>query len=193
MPPDWKIFDGLADKLGCEGLGFADEAEILAEIHEAVPGFPAAADRKPRRLTPEKEPAAAKKAARASAKKGKPAAGGGEFLLVVQQGGFEHRSIDLSGVVEGLGELRLETNLRMNRGDLERLGVASGAMVTVTYHGMKLEIVAQADPDCPEGAAYAFCPVNLGGLKSFDGWKFFNGLDSNPARVGIEASKAGGA
>ncbi len=185
MLPDWRIFAGFGEKLGCSAMQFESEAAILGEIHDTVPQFPAAADREPRRLKTGNE--------MAIGKKNKAPSGEGEFLLVVQTGGFQHRGTDLSGVVEGLGELGLERDLRMNPDDMKRLGIDSGAQVVVSFDGRKLEIASKADPDCRPGAVYAFCPLNLGGLKSLRGWEFFQSLDSNPARVGVEALRAGGA
>ena len=53
-------------------------------------------------------------------------AGRGRFALVPERAAFRHRGIDLSAVVEGLGELDLEEGVRMHPGDLDGLGVGPG-------------------------------------------------------------------
>ncbi len=87
------------------------------------------------------------------------AAGRGRFVLVPEPAGFRHRGIDLSDVVEGLAELRLEGGLRLNPDDLVRLGVEPGGMVTLSMEspegGRIVRVLeARSDPDCPRGAAY---------------------------------------
>ena len=179
--PDWRIFTELSRKLDCEALKYENETEILEEIHKAVPHFPAKPDREPRRLKAKSE--------LIIEKKNQAPAGKGEFLLMVEQGGFQHRGMDLSGVVEGLGELGLEQGLRLNPDDLERLALKPGDTVTVSLDGKKLELKAKTDPDCPAGTVYAFQPLNFGGLSGFRGWEFFHGLPSNPVRVNLQGAK----
>jgi formate dehydrogenase (NADP+) alpha subunit len=174
--PDWRIFAELSQKLACEALKYENAADILQEIHEAVTGFPAIADRKPRRLNPKSEPIIEKK--------NQAPVGTGDFLLVVEQGGFEHRGMDLSAVVEGLGELGLEQGLRLNPDDLARLKINAGDPVIISLDDKKLELTAKEDPDCPAGTVYAYLPLNFGGLRSFKGWGGHD-LPSNPVRVSI--------
>ena len=154
--PDWFIFSELAGKLDCPGLGFQDSAAILREIHEAVPGFPARPDRKPRRLAP---------------LKGFPvgpsppvAAGRGEYVLIGEPASFRHRGIDLCSVVEGLSELSLEEDFRMNPEDMAQLGIAAGEPVTIMRGGAEVTAPAKADEECPRGAVYFFRPDAYGGL-----------------------------
>lgn len=176
--PDWRIFAELSQKLDCKALKYENEAAILKEIHQAVPHFPAKPDREPRQLKAKSE--------LVIEKKNQVPAGKGEFLLMVEQGGFQHRGMDLSGVVEGLGELGLEQGLRLNPEDLERLELKPGDTVTVSLDGKKLVLKAKADPDCPAGTVYAFQPLNFGGLSALQGLEFFHGLPSNPVRVSIK-------
>jgi predicted molibdopterin-dependent oxidoreductase YjgC len=175
--PDWQIFAELSQKLGCQALQYENVEEVMQEIHTAVAGFPATANRKPRRLKPKGE--------LIIEKKDQGPAGGGNFLLVVERGGFQHRGMDLSAVVEGLGELGLEQGLRLNPDDLVRLGLKTGDPVTVSLDGKKMEIKAKEDLDCPAGTVYAYLPLNFGGLPAFKGWEFFHDLPSNPVRVSI--------
>jgi formate dehydrogenase (NADP+) alpha subunit len=174
---DWRIFAELSQRLGCEALRYENVAEILREIHEAVPGFPATADRKARRLKAASE--------LLIEKKNQGTIGRGDFLLVVEQGGFQHRGMNLFAVVEGLGELGLEQGLRLNPDDLTHLGARAGDPVILSLDGKTLELKAKADPDCPTGTVYACRPLNSGGLHAFEGWEFLGDLPSNPVRVDI--------
>lgn len=175
--PDWRIFSELARHLGCTVLEYENEAKIQEEIHQVVPGFPATGGRRPRRLMVEDELPIDPDV--------REPAGAGEFLLVVAQSGFEHRGTELSTVVEGLSELRLEEGLRLNPDDLERLKVEEGEKVLVVLGAKKLELAARADPDCRSGAAYVFRPRNFGGTHEFEAMEFFSDLPSNPVRVNI--------
>ena len=181
--PDWRIFAELSGRLGSAALAYEDAADILREIHAAVPGFPATADRKARRLQATGEVFLEKK--------DRGPSGRGDFLLVVEQGGFQHRSMDLSALVEGLGELGLEQGLRLNPDDLSRLGARAGEPVILSLDGSMLELMAKADPDCPAGTVYACRPLNFGGLPVFPGWEILRDLPSNPVRVSLAVPAAG--
>ena len=158
--PDWKIFSGLAARLGLPDLEYADDAAVRAAIRAELPGFPAEHDRAPRRMAPLPLPARA--AARSPADGA--TRGRGRFVLIPERAGFRHRGSDLSGAVEGLGELRLEDGLRMCPDDLQRLGVAAGGAVTVRLDGHDLVTVARPDADCPRGSVYATRVEAWGGL-----------------------------
>ncbi len=175
--PDWRIFAELSEKLGCQTLHYENVADILLEIHQTVPNFPATADRKPRRMNAGKGPIFNR---RNSAPAGK-----GDFLLVVEYGGFQHRNTDLATVVEGLGELGLEQGLRINPDDLSRLGASADATLLITLDDRTLELQAKEDTDCPAGTVYAYRPLNFGGLNAWQGGQFFNDLPANPARVSL--------
>ncbi len=176
--PDWWIFTELSREMGSKALEYNNEAEIREEIHRTIPGFPAVADRRPRRLTAMDALPVDRQAVAPT--------GTGEFLLVVSQGGFQHRGMELSSVVEGLGELGLEQGLRLNPEDMDRLEVGRGEKVMVSFTGNKLEIKTREDPDCPVGTAYLYKWFNFGGLDSLKGVEFIHGLPSNPVRVNIE-------
>jgi predicted molibdopterin-dependent oxidoreductase YjgC len=176
--PDWWIFSELSRELGCTTLDYTSESEIREEIHRTIPGFPIVADRKPRRL----EVAGTRPLERQAA----AATGTGDFLLVINRGGFEHRGMELSSMVEGLGELGLEQGLRLNPEDLRRLDVGTGEKVIVSFTGNKLEIKTREDPDCPVGVAYMYKWLNFGGMGSLKGVEFIHALPSNPVRVSIE-------
>ncbi len=178
--PDWQIFSELGQRLGSEALHYENEGEILREIHRTVPGFPATADRRPRRLTTGSGPSLDRREL--------APAGKGAFLLMVDHGGFGHRGMDLCAVVEGLGDLGLEQGLRLNPDDLNRLGAKAGDAVSVSLDGRTLNFSAKADPDCPAGTVYAFLPLNFGGLSTFEGWEFLRDLPSNPVRVHLALS-----
>ncbi|MFH0785464.1 MAG: molybdopterin-dependent oxidoreductase [Pseudomonadota bacterium] len=175
--PDWRIFAELSQKLGCQALQYENVADILLEIHQTIPNFPATADRKPRRMTAGNEPILDRN-------NWEPA-GKGDFLLMVEYGGFQHRNNDLATVVEGLGELVLEQGLRINPDDLSRLGAEAGGSLLVTLDGRTLELQAKEDPDCPTGTVYAYRPLNFGGLHAWQGEQFFADLPSNPVRVSL--------
>jgi anaerobic selenocysteine-containing dehydrogenase len=175
--PDWQIFSDLSEKLDCRALGYKNAGDILQEIHEAVPGFPAKADREPRRLKAGSE--------LAIEKKDHPPIGKGEFLLVVEPAGFQHRGTDLSYVVEGLGELALEKGVRLNPDDLAQLGVEPGGRITITVDGVKVTATTKADGDCPAKVIYCSRPPNFGGLKECKNLEPLYRLNSNPIHVEV--------
>jgi formate dehydrogenase major subunit len=175
--PDWQIFSDLSEKLDCQALGYKKAGDILQEIHEAVPGFPAKADREPRRLKAGSE--------LAIEKKDHPPTGKGEFLLVVEPAGFQHRGTDLSYVVEGLGELALEKGVRLNPDDLAQLGVEPGGRITITVDGVKVTATTKADGDCPAKVIYCTRPPNFGGLKECKNLEPLYRLNSNPIHVEV--------
>jgi predicted molibdopterin-dependent oxidoreductase YjgC len=154
--PDWFIFGVLAEKLGQGGPSFQDANQILKEISEVVPGFPASPDRRPRRLQVK---------TRIPWETSHTAAPGPHgYRLVLEPGGFRHRGIDMSFVVEGLSELGLEEGLRLHPDDLDELGIKSGDMLVVGIDGFEVSIQAKADPDCPRGAGYLCRPFAYGGI-----------------------------
>jgi len=155
--PDWRIFSDLAARLGSDDLAYADAEAVRVAIRAELPGFPADGDRAPRRMTP-LSPRKAKRSRGAGAPAGGEAVGAppgrGRFVLVVERASFRHRGFDLSDVVEGLAELRLEEGVGLHPDDLARLGVEPGGELTVRLDGIDLLLTARLDPDCPHGAAY---------------------------------------
>ena len=178
--PDWQIFSEVSEKLDGRALGYKSAEDILREIHEAVPGFPAKADREPRPLQA--------KSGLTVEERNHPPAGKGEFLLIVEPAGFQHRGTDLSSVVEGLGELALEQGVRLNPEDLSRLGVEPGGRITLRVDGTKVTLKAKADGDCPARVIYCARPANFGGLKSCRDLEPLYHLNSNPIRVEVQAT-----
>jgi predicted molibdopterin-dependent oxidoreductase YjgC len=178
--PDWRIFSDLSEKLDCRALGYKKAEDVLQEIHEAVPGFPAKPDREPRRLEAKSEGIIEKK--------NQPPSGKGEFLLVVEPAGFQHRGTDLSYVVEGLGELALEQGVRLNPDDLAGLGVEPGGRITISVNGVKVTVRTKADGDCPAKVIYCSRFSNYGGLKECKDLEPLCRLDSNPIRVGVKVT-----
>jgi hypothetical protein len=116
--------------------------------------------------------------------------GKGEYLLVVEPAGFEHRGIDLSSVVEGLGELALEQGVRLNPEDLSGLGVGPGGKITILVDGVRVTAKAKADGDCPSKVVYCAHPSNFGGLKECRALEPLYHLNSNPIRVEVQATEA---
>jgi predicted molibdopterin-dependent oxidoreductase YjgC len=178
--PDWQIFSDLSQKLDCRALGYKNGEDILQEIHEAVPGFPARPDREPRRLETKSEVIVEKK--------NQPPAGKGKFLLVVEPAGFQHRGTDLSYVVEGLGELALEQGVRLNPDDLAQLGVEPGGRITISVDGVKVTVRTKADGDCPAKVIYCSHPSNFGGLKECKDLEPLYRLNSNPIHVDVKVA-----
>jgi len=178
--PDWQIFSEVSEKLDGRALGYRSAEDILREIHEAVPGFPAKADREPRPLQA--------KSGLTVEERNHPPAGKGEFLLIVEPAGFQHRGTDLSSVVEGLGELALEQGVRLNPEDLSRLGVEPGGRITLRVDGTKVTLKAKADGDCPARVIYCAHPANFGGLKECRDLEPLHHLSSNPIRVDVQAT-----
>jgi predicted molibdopterin-dependent oxidoreductase YjgC len=177
--PDWKIFSELGQQLDSEDLQFKNEEEILREIHETIPGFPARPDRQPRLLKATSD--------LTIEKRDHSPVGTGEMLLVVEPAGFQHRGIDLSYVVEGLKELAIERGLRLHPDDLAKRGLAAGEEVSLIVDGKQLIVTTKADSECPVGVAYLSHPVNFGGLSDCKGLELLYGLESSPIRVSIGA------
>ncbi len=166
--PDWWIFSSLAACLGHPALQYRDAGAVREAMRAEVPAFPAERDRAPRRMVPL---GAAGEAARmtapavASAPAGRAAEPaqdtarrGRRYVLVAERTAFAHRGVDLAGVVEGLGELRLEEGLRIHPDDLARLGAAPDGLVTVGLAERDLVLVARPDRDCPRGVVYMVLP-----------------------------------
>ncbi len=181
--PDWQIFSELSRKLGCQSLRYKNAEEILQEIHEGVRGFPAKANREPRRLKAQSEMVIEKGI--------HPPSSQGEFLLTIEPAGFQHRGMDLSYVVEGLGELALERGVRLNPDDLARLGVAPGKPVTLAVGGAEVKVSTKADGDCPVGFIYGYRPSNFGGLMKWKDLEPLYHLNSNPIRVSVRVREEG--
>ena len=146
--PDWFIFGALAEQLSIPGLAFQSAPEILGEIGREVAGFPERPDRRPRRLPLPAEIVWPQSRVAAPASNG--------LRLIVEPGGFRHRGIDMSLVVEGLAELGLETGFRVHPDDLGELGIANGDSFVVRVNGLEIPGVAKADADCPRGTVYVY-------------------------------------
>ena len=154
--PDWFIFRELAVRLPGGGLPFKDAHGILESIGAKVAGFPASPDRKARRLRhpagiPWGEPRAA-------------SSGTDGHRLIVEPGGFRHRGIDLSSVVEGLSELGLEEGLGFHPDDMAEMGIGPGDEVTLCLDGREVSARARPEADGPRGAVYVHRPFAYGGI-----------------------------
>ena len=178
--PDWSIFARLAEKLGYSGMDYADAGAVRAEIHRRFPGFPSAPDRAPRRLAPPSGLAGEKPRHGPDGAKG--------FVLVGEHAGFRHRGIDLTAVVEGLSDLKLEEGLRMNPHDMEELGIAAGGLVEVSVDGTTVSLAARPDPECPGGAAFFFHVEASGGLSHRHSLRPLYGLNARPLRVQLSVA-----
>jgi predicted molibdopterin-dependent oxidoreductase YjgC len=184
MRPDWRIFSDLARALGAGGTEYQSHRDVFKEIQAAVPGFPAEADRKPRRMRPlGGGPSVFADAAETS---------GDGFLLVAEPGGYRHRGIDIASKVGGLKELGLEDGFRMNPEDLGALVLQSGdrILVSVSHGGPGVAGPVRADAECPKGAVYFTRPVVLGGLEHRRGLAPLFGLGRNPVRASVTREKA---
>lgn len=176
--PDWFIFSQLAQKLGSSEWSYQNAKAVLQEISEAIPGFPAVPDRRPRRLTPKtKLPAETRRGNHR---------GAGAFLLVAEPGGFGHCGVDLSSKVEGLGELGLEEGFRLHPEDLARLGLKPGEHLTVWLDQVPVTGPARADVECPLGAVYFHRPVAFGGLEHRAEFEALYRWDWYPVRVQVQ-------
>ena len=154
--PDWFIFGEVAKKLACPGLDYADSKAVLKEISRSVAGFPATPDRRPRRFKPAENIPWDKPAPAAPSKDG--------LRLIVEPGGFRHRGVDLSSVVEGLSELGLEEAFRLHPEDMQKLGLRSGDFIQVEMDGWAATAPVRPDADCYRGAVYIHRPLALGGV-----------------------------
>jgi predicted molibdopterin-dependent oxidoreductase YjgC len=188
--PDWRIFSDLAGQMGHPELQYTDVAGVRAAIRAEVPGFPGEDDRSPRRMKPLDG---------LGGGTGRTAADGGldgtgEFVLVPERGAFRHRGIDLAGVVEGLGELRLEQGARMSPADMDALGLSPGDSVTLAVDGLHLVLPAHRDDDCPAGAVY-ISTVEAWGSQSCAGdptaLERLSRLPARPTRVQVTPGVGG--
>jgi hypothetical protein len=116
----------------------------------------------------------------------------GRFTLVPERAGFRHRGVDLSAVVEGLGELGLEDGVRMNPDDLARLGVEPGGLVTIWLDGEPVPSAVRTDPGCPRGAVYATRVAAWGGLGPATRLEALSRLPARPFRVRVSAGDPSG-
>ena len=181
--PDWYIFSKLAAKLKSPEVKYKSAKGVLREIKQTIPGFPAKADRKPRRLEPVSQFEVNKRK--------QEIAGKGSFLLVAEPSGFRHRSIDLSSKVEGLEELALEEGFRLNPDDLSKLKVETGESITISIGGLEVSGRAKAEMECPEGVVYFARPHAFGGLEHRTNLERLYRQNGNPIKVKVRADKAG--
>jgi formate dehydrogenase alpha subunit len=181
MRPDWFIFSRLAEKLGSPGFEYKDARAVLEEISENIPGFPAEADRKPRRLAPKAELPIKKRRLRTTAT--------GRYLLVAEPAGFGHRGIDLSSKVEGLKELALEEGFRLHPEDLRMLRIEPAESIAVSIGKLTVAGPAKADAECPEGAIYFYRPVAYGGLEHRGSFEPLYRATVSPMRVKARAAR----
>jgi formate dehydrogenase (NADP+) alpha subunit len=177
--PDWAILSAIARHLGRDDLSYADAADVRRAIRAELSQFPRESDRMRRRMTP-----LPRRRRRADV----AVPGRGRFTLVPERAAFRHRGTDLSAVVEGLGELDLESGVRMHPGDLDRLGVRQGGTVGIDLGGDFVVASARPDPACPRGAVYAVRVAAWGGLAAGDRLGALARLPARPLRVRVTAA-----
>jgi predicted molibdopterin-dependent oxidoreductase YjgC len=177
--PDWRIFSDLAASLNSQAIQYRSAQEVLEDIHRALPGFPASADRQPRRLSaithlPMEEWAEA-------------ASGDGRFRLVAEPAGFRSRGVDIASKVGGLAELALEEGFRMNPEDLHALGLNDGDTLTLSWNEGSVSVsgAARSRAECPRGVIYFTRPVAFGGLAQRRAWGPLYNLQQNPVAVNV--------
>jgi hypothetical protein len=201
--PDWFIFSQLAQRLGSSAWPYQNAKAVLQEISAAIPGFPAEADRRPRKLTPQTDSGLgigdwglsleASSAGVPQPPSPIPSRGkGGSFLLVAEPGGFGHCGVDLSSKVEGLGELGLEEGFRLHPEDLGRLGLKPGEHLTVRLDEVSVTGPVRADAECPPGTVYFHRPVAFGGLEHRAEFEALYRWGSNPIRVEVQRAGSAG-
>jgi len=182
MRPDWRIFSDLARALGFGGMNYQTYQDVDKDINAAVAGFPASADRMPRRMkapTGDGRP----KTEEPRTRNQEP----GAFLLVAEPGGYRHRGVDISSKVGGLGELALEEGFRMSPEDFASLGLSDGDQVTVSLDDGAITVSgpAKSNRECPKGVVYYTRPVVFGGLSHRHAlWPLY-GLEQNPVPASV--------
>lgn len=154
--PDWFIFSQIAERLSLPGLAYESWKDVLRDIGRGNPGFPAVPDRRPRRMSAGMEfrDIKTRPAPRPE----------GDLLLLIEAGGFRHRGIDLSLVVEGLSELKLEEGFRLHPADMASFGLQPGDELTLSWNGTEASAPVRPDADLPRGAAVVCRPSAFGGL-----------------------------
>jgi len=183
MRPDWRILADLAAALEGTALNYQSAADVRREIGAAVSGYPAAADRRPRRMDalPQLPPAP----------RARGRDGGGDFWLVAEPGGYRHRGIDIASKVGGLCELALEEGFRMHPEDAAALGLADGDRIRVLWDGEEAGAAGplKADPECSPGAVYFTRRIIPGGVRRVKEMEPLDGLPGNPARVRVRRAE----
>jgi NADH dehydrogenase/NADH:ubiquinone oxidoreductase subunit G len=178
--PDWRIFSDLAECLGGPSLAYGSAADVLADISRTIPGFPARADRTPRRL-----PAVPHLPAEEQRGAG---VGEGAFWLVAEPSGYRFRGIDIASKVGGLAELALEEGFRMHPEDLEALGLKDGDTISLENGKLTVTGAARSKTECPRGTIYITRPLAFGGLSHRRDWAPLYALELNPVRVNVSAA-----
>lgn len=187
MHPDWRIFSDLAHALGFGGMNYQTYQDVDKDINAAVAGFPATADRMPRRMRPIDTSRSQKSDTRSQNAEVRSPAMQGAFLLVAEPGGYRHRGMDISSKVGGLGELALEGGFRMSPEDFASLGLAEGDQVTVSLDNGAITVSgpAKSNRECPKGVVYYTRPVVFGGLSHRHAlWPLYR-LERNPVRASV--------
>jgi len=187
MRPDWRIFSDLAHALGFGGMDYQTYQDVDKDIDAAVAGFPASADRTPRRMRSIDTGRSQKSEIRSQNAEVRSSAMEGTFLLVAEPAGYRHRGIDISSKVGGLGELALEEGFRMSPEDFASLGLADGDQIAVSLDNAAITVSGPAKPnrECPKGVVYYTRSVVLGGLSHRRGLWPLCGLKQNPVRASV--------
>jgi predicted molibdopterin-dependent oxidoreductase YjgC len=180
--PDWRIFSNLAESLQSQAVKYQSAQDVLEDIHRAVPGFPASANREPRRLAAithlpiEERP--------------ETIFGDGRFLLVAEPAGYRYRGMDIASKVGGLAELALEEGFRMNPEDLEALGLEDGDAMTISWNNGAAAVsgAAKSKAECPRGVIYFTRPVAFGGVSHRRAWAPLYDLTQNPVSVNVSVT-----
>jgi len=90
--------------------------------------------------------------------------------------------------VEGLSELALEADFRLNPDDLAKLTNETGDAVTIAVNGAVITVGAKADENCPVGVIYFHRPVSFGGLAGRKNLEPLYRLNTNPIKVSARSA-----
>ena len=152
--PDWHIMTALANAMGC-GWEYQSSNDIQAEIMKLLPGYYNLGQ--PRRVSPVPDQYLSGGYANEVNARYRPTASSAEHTrpfalfmgqLLVHSGKMSTQAAGLINIAPNRGKLR------MNRQDMERLGLQDGVKVRLTSDRGSLQLGVQPDPSVAPGTCF---------------------------------------
>ena len=174
-------------------MNYRTYQDVDADIHAAVPDFPARPDRMPRRMRPLDLRCPSRKS-QSSCGEGTNGTNARRFLLVAEPAGYRHRGIDISSKVGGLGELAPGRGIPDEPGG-HRLPRSEGRRSDHSIASTTERRASRVRPDrtanARRGVIYYTRPVVFGGLGHRRAlWPLYR-LAENPVWVSVSGTTAG--
>jgi len=141
--PDWQILSALANGLGCQ-WEYESANDIQSEIMKLLPGYYNLGQ--PKKIIPSPDQYLSNGYAAAAAARYKGARSENTRPFTLLMGQLLYHSGKMSTFAPGLIRIGPNTGrIRMNPGDMERLGIQEGAMVKLTSDRGTLQIGVERD------------------------------------------------